>query len=89
MLKKPMYRAVINSNAPVTAGSIIDGERKNIGEVVLSAQNEQGQCELLAVISKDQVDAGAELFISEQPTLTLSVLDLPYTLDPHLFESKR
>ncbi|TCK05620.1 YgfZ/GcvT domain-containing protein [Marinobacterium mangrovicola] len=89
ILKKPMYRALVSSSERPQPGQALHSEAKeNIGQVVIAAPTDGDNYELLAVINKEQADnSTVHLESASGPKLTL--LELPYTLDPRLFESKR
>lgn len=89
ILKKPMYRATATSNErPLPGQALSSAAKENIGQVVIAAPSGADSYELLAVITKDQAENSTiHLDSAEGPALTL--MELPYTLDPRLFESKR
>ncbi len=89
ILKKPMYRAAVTTDSRPQPGQMLHtAEKENVGEVVVAAPADNGRYELLAVISKEQAESGT-IHLETQQGPTLALLDLPYTLDPRLFESKR
>lgn len=86
-LNKPMYLASVEANQQINAGDIIDSaEKEGIGEVLLAAQDSDRTL-LLAVITKAQADEHALMLANNKSPITL--LELPYELDPELFVSKR
>jgi len=88
ILKRPMYRARIDSDQLPQPGDALLGEAGvKIGEVVQAAKAESG-CELLAVMIKEKAD-NSPVSLEADPAQTLELLPLPYELDPRLFESKR
>lgn len=89
ILKKPMYRAsVTTAERPLPGQALHSAAKENIGQVVLAAPTGGDNFELLAVVTKEQAESSTiHLESAEGPQLTL--LELPYTLDPRLFESKR
>lgn len=89
-LQRPMYRLSFSAETAPEAGSLIDTEkRKAAGKVVLSAMTSASGGELLAVILKDSFDDSEQTFTIEGIDAPLDRLEIPYTLDPELFESKR
>ncbi|GGC11455.1 tRNA-modifying protein YgfZ [Marinobacterium zhoushanense] len=89
ILKKPMYRARVTSEQRPLPGQLLHtAEKEGVGQVVIAAPCDSGRYELLAVITKEQAEnSGIHLGSGEGPLLQL--LELPYELDPRLFESKR
>ncbi len=86
-LNKPMYLGSINDSSLPNSGDLIDSaEKAGVGEVVLAAQD-SGKILFLAVITKAQADEQALFLASSKAPITL--LELPYQLDPELFVSKR
>ena len=88
VLKRPMYRITCHSEQPPNIGSPIHcDDKEGVGQVVLVAPTEEAGCyEMLAVILKDRAEKD-QLWLPGPIPVTL--LDLPYELDPRLFESKR
>ena len=88
-LKRPMYLAQLDSNQPPLPGTRLASESKdNVGQIVRSAQGSDGRYQVLAVIVKDQAEQHSiHLDTAAGPLLQLE--QLPYVLDPRLFESKR
>ncbi|WP_162301306.1 YgfZ/GcvT domain-containing protein [Nitrincola tibetensis] len=88
-LKKPMYRAQVTAKQAPTPGDMINSDSKEgVGQVVISATSNinANQYELLAVINKERAENEQIFLATGEP---LSLLELPYHLDPRLFESKR
>lgn len=86
VLKKAMFRVSLEEGVLPEAGTAINGDKDSIGEVVFSAYTETGKIELLAVINKHAVDSNVGLALGDGSARTLTCLELPYTLDPDLFE---
>lgn len=87
-LKRPMYRLKASCDELPNAGDTIASDSKeNAGQVVLAARNEAGECELLAVVIKDQADNDT-LHLHTQDGPVAGVEALPYELDPKMFEAK-
>lgn len=86
-LKKPMYRAEIHDKtAPQPGDTLASAERDNVGQVVRAARIPGGY-RLLAVISKEQADT-RPLFLHSTSGPQLTLMSLPYELDPELFQRK-
>ncbi|WP_417581634.1 YgfZ/GcvT domain-containing protein [Nitrincola sp.] len=87
-LKRPMYRARVQSNSLPLPGTPLHCEDKDgIGQVVLAAETGRaGEFELLAVILKARAETDTIMLPDQNP---LQLLELPYSLDARLFESKR
>lgn len=89
-LKRPMYRLSFSGASAPVAGSLIDSpDRKGVGTVVDSVKTSADGGELLAVIIKESFDDADLALTIEGINEPLSRLDIPYTLDPELFEAKR
>lgn len=89
ILKKPMYRAAVTTDSRPQPGQMLHtAEKENVGEVVVAAPADNGRYELLAVISKEQAE-NHPILLGERDGPQLELLELPYQLDPRLFESKR
>ena len=87
-LKRPMYRLKARCETLPQAGDPIHSDNKEkVGQVVLAARNEADECELLAVVIKDQAD-NSILHLETQEGPTASIEPLPYELDPKMFEAK-
>lgn len=87
-LKRPMYHARVHTESlPLPGTPLHCADKENVGQVVLAAETVQaGVFELLAVILKTRAEDDS-VMLPDQSTLEL--LELPYTLDTRLFESKR
>lgn len=89
ILKKPMYRARIQStHCPQPGQPLCTAEKEGVGQVVIAAAVDDDHCELLAVITKEQAEHYPVL-LGDPAGPRLELLELPYRLDPRLFESKR
>ncbi|WP_010322529.1 YgfZ/GcvT domain-containing protein [Marinobacterium stanieri] len=88
-LKRPMYLAEVESSQPMLPGTELASEAKSsVGKIVRAAKAGDNLYRVLAVIIKDQAEQQTiHLESTEGPCLKLS--QLPYELDPRLFESKR
>ncbi|UTW11763.1 CAF17-like 4Fe-4S cluster assembly/insertion protein YgfZ [Marinobacterium rhizophilum] len=88
-LKRPMYRATVNSdNRPAPGTALYSADKDNVGKVVLAAPSGEGQFELLAVIVKELAET-TPILLGNQGGPALTLQELPYQLDPELFQSKR
>ncbi|MDO6564836.1 folate-binding protein [Amphritea sp. 1_MG-2023] len=88
-LNRPMYRLAFSGDHPPVAGSAINTpERAGVGSVVSAAMQSTQGGELLAVILKSSVDDEQTSLMLEGFDQPLQRLELPYTLDPELFERK-
>lgn len=91
-LNRPMYRLKFSGNTTPAPGTKINTpDRDGVGAVVSAAMSPtaENSGELLAVILKtsfDEPSIALTLECSDQP---LKRLDLPYELDPELFERKK
>jgi folate-binding protein YgfZ len=87
-LKRPMYRARVRTESlPLPGTPLHCVDKDNVGQVVLAAETAQtGEFELLAVILKTRAEEDSVTLPDQSP---LELLELPYTLDARLFESKR
>lgn len=87
-LKRPMYRARVQSKTlPLPGTPLHCDDKDGIGQVVLAAETGRaGEFELLAVILKARAETDTVLLPDQSP---LQLLELPYSLDARLFESKR
>ncbi|PKG49058.1 MULTISPECIES: CAF17-like 4Fe-4S cluster assembly/insertion protein YgfZ [Halomonadaceae] len=63
---------------PEVGASLTNGDDKAVGEVVVSAFNEQGGVELLAVMSTKVVEETVPVFLAGAPA---TLLPLPYTIE--------
>lgn len=88
-LKRPMYLAEVESSQPVEPGTqLASADKESVGQIVRAAQLDDNRYQVLAVIIKDQAEQNSiHLESTDGPALTLE--QLPYVLDPRLFESKR
>ncbi|TVQ70770.1 MAG: folate-binding protein [Oceanospirillales bacterium] len=88
ILKRPMYRVKCSATEAPQIGQMIHcDEKEGVGQILLVAETEEsGVYEMLAVIVKDRAEKDALWFADH---VAIQVLDLPYTLDTRLFESKR
>lgn len=88
-LKRPMYHLTANSpQLPEPGSAIHSSTRENVGQVVIAAQSSGDSCEFLAVIIKD-VAENDTLHLERSSGPVVGILELPYTLDPNLFVSKK
>lgn len=88
-LKRPMYLAEVESTQPVEPGTpLASADKDSVGQIVRAARLDDNRYQVLAVIIKDQAEQSSiHLENTTGPALTLE--QLPYELDPRLFESKR
>lgn len=87
-LNKCMFHARVESSTlPAVGDYLHSAQREKIGQVLLAAAAEDSTVELLAVITKAQADEH-QLMLESQNGPVLELLELPYTLDPELFERK-
>lgn len=63
---------------PEVGASLTNGDDKAVGEVVVSAFNEQGGVELLAVMSTKVMEETTPIFLAGAPA---TLLPLPYTIE--------
>lgn len=90
-LNRPMYRLRFSANnTPVPGTKINTPDRAGVGTVVSSAMSpvSENSGELLAVILKTSFDDTTAALTLEDNLQPLERLDLPYELDPELFERK-
>jgi folate-binding protein YgfZ len=88
-LNRPMFRLAFSADNPPTPGSSINtADRAGVGTVVSAAMSSAQGGELLAVILKTSFDDSKTLLMLDGNDQPLQRLDLPYTLDPELFERK-
>lgn len=86
-LNRPMYRLAFTADqAPAPGTAINTPERAGVGTVVSAAMNADNRGELLAVMLKTSVDDDSAILTLENSDQPLERLDLPYELDPELFE---
>lgn len=90
VLKKPMYVAEVETTTPPAAGDkISNGSDGSVGDVVISAAcdpENPNRYRLLAVINKKAADEETLLLSTSNAELQLQ--ELPYALDPNLFNRK-
>lgn len=88
-LKRPMYLAEVEAEQPPSPGTPLASDSKdNVGQLVRVARCGENRYRVLAVIVKEQAEQQiVHLESTDGPALTLK--ELPYVLDPRLFESKR
>ncbi|WP_417225057.1 YgfZ/GcvT domain-containing protein [Amphritea sp.] len=88
-LNRPMFRLAFSADQPPFAGSSINTpDRAGVGTVVSAAMASENGGELLAVILKTSVDDNQTPLLAEGVEQPLTRLELPYSLDPELFERK-
>lgn len=88
-LKRPMYLAEIESAQPPQPGqNLASADKDSVGQLVRVAPCGEQRYRVLAVIIKDQAEQQA-IHLDETSGPALQLLELPYVLDPRLFESKR
>lgn len=89
ILKRPMYRGrcCCPDASPAPGDNISTQDKSSVGQVVLvSKTGAEHEYEMLLVALKDQAEQHAlRLF----DTVDITLLPLPYQLDPRLFEAKR
>ncbi|WP_428034374.1 YgfZ/GcvT domain-containing protein [Amphritea sp.] len=86
-LNRPMYRLAFTADQAPAAGTAINTpDRAGVGTVVSAAMSTDNGGELLAVILKSSVDDDSVILTLENNEQPLERLDLPYELDPELFE---
>ena len=76
--KRLMHISVEAQALPEVGASLANGDDKAVGEVVVSAFNEQGGVELLAVMSTKAVEETMPVFLAGAPA---TLLPLPYTIE--------
>ncbi len=88
-LKRPMYLAEVEAETlPLPGMNLASESKDSAGQLVRAARCGDNRYRVLAVIIKDQAEQhNIHLESAEGPVLSL--LELPYELDPRLFESKR
>ena len=86
-LNKCMYHLVGECETLPQAGDYLDStDKERVGQVLYAASADNGQIHMLAIMNKSAEESSLKL--AEQNT-PLSHAELPYTLDPELFEKKR
>lgn len=87
VLKKPMYLAEITTQTPPVEGDTLSSENKpSAGQIVLAAKCDENRYRVLAVIVKSLAESQPVYLRDTQDSLKL--LELPYELDPRMFEAK-
>lgn len=76
--KRLMRLSLETASLPEVGASVVNGDEKSVGEVVVSAFNEQGGVELLAVMSTKIVEEATPLFLAGAPA---TLLTLPYAIE--------
>lgn len=88
-LNRPMFRLAFSGvQAPAPGSTINTPDRAGVGTVISSARTSAQGGELLAVILKTSFDDQQTPLLLEASKQPLDRLELPYTLDPELFERK-
>ncbi|TVP48041.1 MAG: folate-binding protein [Halomonas sp.] len=78
-VKKRLMRASVKAESlPAVGASVVNSDDKAVGEVVVSAADEQGSVELLAVMSTKVAEEATPLFLAGKP---LTLLPLPYAIE--------
>jgi tRNA-modifying protein YgfZ len=78
-VKKRLMRLNVNTaSIPDVGASILNGDDKSVGEVVVSAPNEQGGIELLAVINTKVAEEAVPVFLNAAPA---NLMPLPYAIE--------
>ena len=87
ILKRAMRLYETSNETNISEGAaILNAEGESLGEVVLSATDNE-KCVLIAVVQQAAFENSTKLLLASGEVLTN--LPLPYELDPRLFESKR
>ncbi|MEA2117444.1 folate-binding protein [Halovibrio sp. HP20-50] len=76
--KRLMRISVETASLPEVGASVVNGDDKSVGEVVISAFNNQGSVELLAVMNTKVAEGMTPLFLDGAPA---SLLTLPYAIE--------
>lgn len=76
--KRLMRISLAAESLPEVGGSVVNGDDKTVGEVVVSAFNHQGGVELLAVMNTKVAEEMPPLFVDGEPA---SLLSLPYAIE--------
>ncbi|WP_207062538.1 folate-binding protein YgfZ [Motiliproteus sp. SC1-56] len=85
-LKKLLYRGrVQTANAPETGEGLHTPQRRSVGKVLASVPLPEGGYEIQAIINKGAADED-ELRLGDQDGPAVTLLALPYPIDPALFE---
>ena len=86
-LNRPMYRLAFTAAKPPVPGTAINtADRAGVGTVVSAAMDSENGGELLAVLLKTSFDDDSAILTLDDNDQPLVRLDLPYELDPELFE---
>ncbi|MCA8865200.1 MULTISPECIES: YgfZ/GcvT domain-containing protein [unclassified Halomonas] len=76
--KRLMRLSVESASLPEVGASVVNGDDKAVGEVVVSALNQQGGVETLAVMSTKVAEETMQLYLAGAPA---TLLPLPYTIE--------
>jgi len=76
--KRLMRLSIAPAALPQVGASVVNGDEKSVGEVVVSAFNPQGGIELLAVMSTKVAEEATPLFLAEAPA---TLHELPYPIE--------
>lgn len=76
--KRLMRISVEAASLPEVGASVVNGDEKTVGEVVVSAFDEQGGVELLAVMSTKIAEEATPLYVAGAPA---TLLTLPYAIE--------
>ncbi|HAA46809.1 MAG: aminomethyltransferase [Halomonas sp. 54_146] len=76
--KRLMRLSLETASLPEVGASVVNGDEKSVGEVVVSAFNEQGGVELLAVMSTKIAEEATPLYVAGAPA---TLLTLPYAIE--------
>lgn len=86
-LNRPMYRLAFTATKAPAAGTAINTpDRTGVGIVVSAAMDSDTSGELLAVMLKTSFDDDSAILTLDSNDQPLVRLNLPYELDPELFE---
>lgn len=76
--KRLMRLSVASASLPEVGASVVNGDDKAVGEVVVSAFNPQGGIEMLAVMSTKVTEQTLPLYLAGAPA---TLLTLPYAIE--------
>lgn len=76
--KRLMRLSVASASLPEVGASVVNGDDKAVGEVVVSAPDHQGGVELLAVMSTKVAEETMPLYLDGAPA---TLLPLPYAIE--------
>lgn len=76
--KRLMHISVETQALPEVGASLLNGDDKAVGEVVISAFNEQNGVELLAVVNTKVMEEKVPIFVAGTPA---NLLTLPYAIE--------